>query len=137
MAQIFQAYYKNKNMNNNWDTLNSCIFNKLGIQALPGTKFTINDDDKNILYIGATGIFDLDLGDKIQIQNLKFDEASLEKIAKYNSYIVVDGIIEGNTGRISNGSIKDSDNNNENDVTETSNSNNLHSSPLDDLLNKK
>lgn len=99
MAKIFQAVFKKskdeneneKEKKNFQDAIGSETFSKLGIQGLPGTKFKIGGQD---LYLGETGIFDLELQNNIQLSELFFYEESLDKIIKYNSYLIVDGIVE-------------------------------------------
>ena len=71
---------------------------KLGIQTMPGVKFYLNDNDiDNIpVIINNTGIFELDLKDKVRINNLKFDAISLNSIQNNpNKYIIID-IVYGN-----------------------------------------
>lgn len=58
---------------------------KLGIQTFPGFKFYINEDKNNEnqgIIINNTGIFELDLKDKITINSLRFDPKSLGIIEK-------------------------------------------------------
>lgn len=64
----------------------------LGIQALPGTKFTINEGLEPII-VGNTGIFELDVDGYGEIFELKFMQKSLETISKTeNGYLIVDAI---------------------------------------------
>lgn len=64
----------------------------LGIQALPGTKFTINEGMEPVI-IGNTGIFELDVEGYGEIFELKFVENTLKTIAKTeNGYLIVDAI---------------------------------------------
>ena len=62
---------------------------QLGIQALPGTKFYLNNGLTPIV-IGATGIYELDLEGLSQINHLKFDLPSLGNIINQNAYLIVD-----------------------------------------------
>ena len=65
---------------------------QLGIQALPGTKFYLNNGITPII-IGSTGIYELDLEGLSEITNLSFDAASIEGINKNsNAYLIVDVI---------------------------------------------
>ena len=67
---------------------------QLGIQALPGTKFYLNNS-ANPIIIGFTGIYELDLQGLSEINSLQFDASSLVLI-KENSgaYLIVDMIYE-------------------------------------------
>lgn len=63
---------------------------QLGIQALPGTKFYLNNGLTPII-IGVTGIYELDLEGLSQINHLKFDLQSLNLISSdNNAYLIVD-----------------------------------------------
>lgn len=63
---------------------------QLGIQALPGTKFSINGSD-NPAIVGFTGIFELDLTSGGEITNLAFDAQSIERIHNTpNASLIVD-----------------------------------------------
>lgn len=71
------------------------IIYQLGIQALPGTKFFINDSEYPVI-IGTTGLFEIDLSSGIQINHLYFDATSLEVIANNPSAVlIIDTIEEG------------------------------------------
>ena len=68
---------------------------QIGIQALPGTKFYLNNGISPII-IGSTGIYELDLEGLSEITQLSFDPLSIEAINKNNSaYLIID-IIYGN-----------------------------------------
>lgn len=68
---------------------------QLGIQALPGTKFYLNNATNPII-IGHTGIYELDLDGLSEITSLSFDSVSLNAIdANANSFLIVDIIYEG------------------------------------------
>ena len=68
---------------------------QLGIQALPGTKFYLNNATNPII-IGHTGIYELDLEGLAEITALSFDCLSLNAIdANANSFLIVDIIYEG------------------------------------------
>lgn len=67
---------------------------QLGIQALPGTKFYLNNSNSPII-IGYTGIYELNLEGIAEITSLKFDSKSIEAIgANSNAYLIVDIIYE-------------------------------------------
>ena len=67
---------------------------KIGIQALPGTKFYFNDTSSPII-IGHTGIFEMDLNEHTEIIALKFDAKSIVAIQNNpNAYLIVDIIYE-------------------------------------------
>lgn len=54
------------------------IVSHLGIQGIPGTEFYLNDGQHPI-YIGDTGIYEIDLEDRGQISRIRFSEKSLSK----------------------------------------------------------
>ena len=63
---------------------------QLGIQALPGTKFYLNNGTTPII-IGSTGIYELDLEGLSEITHLSFDAASISSINNNpNAYLIVD-----------------------------------------------
>lgn len=65
---------------------------QLGIQALPGTRFYLNDAIEPII-IGDTGIFELELSGVIEISKIQFDCVSLDTIAKNkNAILIIDTI---------------------------------------------
>lgn len=67
---------------------------QLGIQALPGTKFYLNNSNNPII-IGHTGIYELDLEGLAEVIALSFDAKSIEAIdGNDNSYLIVDIIYE-------------------------------------------
>ena len=116
MAKKFKQfrYYGDENLNNepaNFCTTTIALENfinpdtessyfpiyKLGIQGLPGTKFYINDKNRNDtgVLINNTGIFELDLKDNIVIDSLLIDPQSLENINNNkNSCLLIDIIYE-------------------------------------------
>lgn len=69
---------------------------QLGIQALPGTRFLLNNaPETDYILIGQTGIFELDLNNQTEITSIKFDAASMEKINKIaNAVLIVDLIYD-------------------------------------------
>ena len=64
---------------------------QLGIQALPGTRFSLNDNLESII-IGTSGMYELDLTNSSAIlTSLKFDQTSLDSISKNpDGYLIVD-----------------------------------------------
>lgn len=105
--QIMQfRYYAEGNSKNYPKTINKAklsagsIFSgylpitQLGIQALPGTKFYLNNGITPII-IGSTGIYELDLEGLSEITSLSFDPTSIESINKNNNaYLIIDVICE-------------------------------------------
>lgn len=68
---------------------------QLGIQALPGTRFFLNENIEGPVIIGSTGIYELDLEGISKINSLRFDHKSLELIANNpNAFLIVDVIYE-------------------------------------------
>lgn len=69
----------------------------MGIQALPGTKFYLNDINalnREPIIIGRTGIFELSLN-QAKINSIAFDEKSMETInTNENAYLIVDILYE-------------------------------------------
>ena len=67
---------------------------QLGIQALPGTKFYLNEAVDPVI-IGATGIYELDLTNGIQIYKISFAHDSMENIKNNdNAFLIVDIIYD-------------------------------------------
>ena len=67
---------------------------QLGIQALPGTKFYLNEAVDPVI-IGATGIYELDLTNGIQISKITFAHDSMENIKNNdNAFLIVDIIYD-------------------------------------------
>lgn len=67
---------------------------QLGIQALPGTKFYLNEAVDPVI-IGATGIYELDLINGIQISKISFAHDSMENIKNNdNAFLIVDIIYD-------------------------------------------
>lgn len=73
---------------------NSSSIVQLGIQTLPGVKFYLNNGIDPI-YIGSTGIYELDLSGLADITALSFDQNSLKQIDEsIGAYLIVDAIYE-------------------------------------------
>ena len=101
-------YYNDEQGNNNQpedlnaDSLNKGTifakylpFTQLGIQALPGTRFFLNDNIEGPVIIGSTGIYELELEGISKINSLKFDSKSLKLIADNpNAFLIIDVIYE-------------------------------------------
>lgn len=67
---------------------------QLGVQTMPGIKFTINTAPQPIV-VGSTGIYELNVDGLTLINKLTFDNASLNKIKENNNaYIIVDFVYE-------------------------------------------
>lgn len=67
---------------------------QLGIQALPGTEFFLNNAIDPII-IGSTGIYELDIDGLAEISKIQFKSASINTIANNDSAgLVVDVIYE-------------------------------------------
>ena len=67
---------------------------QLGIQALPGTKFKLNNAVDPII-IGLTGIYELDLMGQTEITAIQFDAQSMLNICNNdNAYLIVDIIYD-------------------------------------------
>ncbi len=67
---------------------------QLGIQALPGTKFYLNNSITPVI-VGYTGIYELDLRSEAEVTALSFDGASINAIDSINNaYLIVDAIYE-------------------------------------------
>lgn len=109
MAKKFMQFrYKSStSSSNNYPTalkrstmVNGSAFNsyypivKLTIEALPGTKFFINQGKQSVI-INSTGIFELDLGETFPINSLSFEGDSLDKNTKEDKTILIDIIYEG------------------------------------------
>ena len=101
-------YFSNINIENNYPSnithgeLTSGEFfsqympiTSLGIQALPGTKFELNNSGNQII-IGHTGIYEIELEPPTEITSLRFDPLSIIAIENNdNAYLVIDIIHEG------------------------------------------
>ena len=68
---------------------------QLGIQALPGTKFYLNNNTHSVI-VGLTGTYELNLSGRAEINALRFDYTSLNMVEENdNAYIIVDIVYEG------------------------------------------
>lgn len=101
--QFTQLRYPGNNtptFENGWS--NNLIMDKnvisLGIYALPGTEFLINQDNKvkgESLKINGTGIFQINLEDR-PITSLRIKENSYNNIGEH--FIIIDLTYEGGLG---------------------------------------
>lgn len=67
---------------------------QLGIQTLPGTKFSINNNPA-WLVVGMTGIYELNVDGLTAITGIVFDPNSISMIsANDNAYLIVDYLYE-------------------------------------------
>jgi len=69
---------------------------QLGVQSLPGVKFYVNNSTEPI-YIGSTGIYELDLNNGVEISSLSFDYESVDMVDNNemsNAHIIVDIVYE-------------------------------------------
>lgn len=73
-----------------------CPITQLGIQAVPGTRFFLNNGVEPII-IGPTGIWEIDTRAGITIEALSFDPTSLDLNVTAESMpgLIVDFIYEG------------------------------------------
>lgn len=66
---------------------------QLGIQALPGTRFYLNNSLTEPIIIGYTGIYDLELDGNTQITALRFSTESMNTIKNNNNAGVIVDIV--------------------------------------------
>lgn len=68
---------------------------QLGIQTLPGVQFSVNNS-KDMIMIGTTGIYELNVEGYTEINALNFSNNSLKAIAQEgtNGYLIIDIICE-------------------------------------------
>ena len=67
---------------------------QLGIQALPGTKFYLNNAVDPII-IGLTGIWEIDLDGQTEITAIQIDNQSIQNIRdNNNAYLIIDVIYD-------------------------------------------
>lgn len=72
---------------------------QLGIQALPGTQFYLNNSIEPIT-IGSTGIYELDLSGQSEITSVQFDYTAIDMIddkdrGAGNAYLLIDIVYDG------------------------------------------
>lgn len=104
MQQSFKqiAYYKANSARNypeeldRYSLINGSAFSglypiiQLGVRALPGTKFYLNNGETPVI-VGYSGLFNIDLGENSFINALTFDEESLSSIESNDSaYLIID-----------------------------------------------
>lgn len=71
---------------------------QLGIQALPGTKFFLNNNTHSVI-VGLTGTYELNLDGKAEITALQFDNESINATRlNNNAYIIVDIVYDDGEG---------------------------------------
>lgn len=75
---------------------------KIGIQTLPGIKFSIGSSFSNSIIIDHTGVYELDLRNTTTtISNLSFDAASIARIDEIdNASIIVDVLCNPEDGTV-------------------------------------
>lgn len=67
---------------------------QLGVQALPGTAFYLNNANTPIL-VGSTGIYELDIEGISEIESIYFDEASVNNVNDTEgAYLIIDMVCE-------------------------------------------
>lgn len=92
------ADYYNRLIGNNIFSETSSI-SHLGIQAMPGTIFYLNNDFNNAISIGTTGIYELDLENLGLIFSIRFQKESIDLLTNtgtnINDRILIDIIYEG------------------------------------------
>lgn len=87
------ATYTKMRGGNNYDIFPRGIV-QLGIQAMPGTKFSLNHGITPIV-VGSTGVYELNVDGLAYINHIAFDKAGLEIVDKNpNAFILVDFIYE-------------------------------------------
>ena len=67
---------------------------QLGIQGLPGTQFGVNRND-DLITIGNTGVYELDLNAQVSIEKLIFTQDSLTAIDKSETACLIIDILYG------------------------------------------
>lgn len=68
---------------------------QLGVQALPGTKFYLNDGVSPII-IGATGIYELDIDGLAEISKITFDVDSMQIINNSTQFGLIVDLVYNN-----------------------------------------
>lgn len=85
IEQYTQDYFKEKD---SIDGLSSVI--EIGVQTIPGVKFSLGTDNSNIVTIGSTGIYNLKVNKAVPINTFTLKN----KDSFDNFYILVDIIKE-------------------------------------------
>lgn len=71
-----------------------CPIKQLGIQTMPGVKFSLNRSKDSVI-VGSTGIYELNADNLAEISALAFDYTSLNMIENNDqAYIIVDIMYE-------------------------------------------
>lgn len=70
---------------------------QLGIQALPGTKFYVNNSTSPVI-IGVTGVYEMNLQSNTQITSLSFDGNSLKTISNCSTGGLIIDVIYNEEG---------------------------------------
>ena len=108
MKQVKQFRFYGTNNENNYPTnltygelrvgnifRNLGLVLHLGVQALPGTLFYLNNSPHPI-GVGSTGIYELDLEGLSQISSIRFDKASLDRVdGSEGTQLIIDVLYEG------------------------------------------
>lgn len=68
---------------------------QIGIQSFPGAGFKLNESGDLVL-IGATGVYELDIGNLIDINQIEIADSTLELINDSNGslYVIIDILYE-------------------------------------------
>lgn len=75
---------------------------KIGIQTLPGTKFSIGEDLSNTITIDHTGVYELDLRNiSAVISSIVFDSNSLAMISSIDNASLIVDILYYSEGAVS------------------------------------
>lgn len=71
--------------------LNNYPIVHLGIQTIPGVKFYLNNTP-NTLMVDATGIFEIDLEGKTEIDAINFEAETFKSLIEQNNngYVIID-----------------------------------------------
>ena len=71
--------------------LNNYPIVHLGIQTIPGVKFYLNNTP-NTLMVDATGIFEIDLEEKTEIDAINFEAETFKSLIEQNNngYVIID-----------------------------------------------
>lgn len=61
---------------------------QLGVQSIPGTKFYLNGNTNPVI-VGFTGLFSIDLSSGGYINEIRFDETSIQNINNNTSAVLI------------------------------------------------